>query len=175
MRFAPLAALTALVAPLALVSCAEPQPLYVDQAWIRPNPNGQGPAAGYLVIHGGEAAVRLLRVTSDAAMRIEMHQSVTQDGMTTMEKIDSLDVPAKEKVTFEPGGKHLMIFNINPGRQAHDDAAVLKRRPADRRCADPRCGRRRGRDDVHGQYGKRHFRRPCPVIREQGSLRRAGR
>jgi len=114
MRFAPLAALTALVAPLALVSCAEPQPLYVDQAWIRPNPNGQGPAAGYLVIHGGEAAVRLLRVTSDAAMRIEMHQSVTQDGMTTMEKIDSLDVPAKEKVTFEPGGKHLMIFNINP-------------------------------------------------------------
>jgi len=114
MRFAPLAALTALVAPLALVSCAEPQPLYVDQAWIRPNPNGQGPAAGYLVIHGGEAAVRLLRVTSDAAMRIEMHQSVTQDGMTTMEKIDSLDVPAKEKVTLEPGGKHLMIFNINP-------------------------------------------------------------
>ena len=114
MRFAPLAALTALVAPLALVSCAEPLPLYVDQAWIRPNPNGQGPAAGYLVIHGGEAAVRLLRVTSDAAMRIEMHQSVTQDGMTTMEKIDSLDVPAKEKVTFEPGGKHLMIFNINP-------------------------------------------------------------
>ncbi len=107
--------LTALIAPIALSACADPAPLYVDKAWVQLNPNGQGPASGYFTIHGGGAGdAKLLRVTSEAAQRIEMHESVQQNGMMTMKAIDSVDVPAKSKVEFAPGGKHLMIFNINP-------------------------------------------------------------
>mgnify|MGYP001557261918 CR=1 FL=1 len=115
MRFVTLARMmTVLAAPVALASCADPQPLYVDQAWIQLNPNTSAPAAGYFVIHGGEQPVKLLRVTSDGAMQIDMHQTVTADGMTTMELVNSVDVPAKGTVRFEPGGKHLMIQSINP-------------------------------------------------------------
>lgn len=115
MRFAPFVRATAmLAAPVALASCTDSRPLYVDQAWIQLNPNPSAPAAGYFVIHGGEQPVQLLRVTSDGAMRIDMHQSVMTNGMMTMEPIESVDVPAKETVRFEPGGKHLMIHQINP-------------------------------------------------------------
>jgi copper(I)-binding protein len=35
------------------------------------------------------------------------------DGMMMMQKIDSVDIPAKTKVAFAPGGKHLMIWGVN--------------------------------------------------------------
>lgn len=115
MRFAPIARTMAVLAvPVALASCTDTRPLYVDQAWIQLNPNPSAPAAGYFVIHGGEQPVQLLRVTSDSAMRIDMHQSVMTSGMMTMEPIESVDVAANETVRFEPGGKHLMIHQINP-------------------------------------------------------------
>lgn len=111
-RFA--SSLMVLAAPLALAACADPAPLYVDQAYVRLNPNADGPAAGYFTIHGGAEGATLLRVTAEGAQRIEMHESVNKDGMMTMQTIDSVDVPAKSKVQFAPGGKHLMIFSINP-------------------------------------------------------------
>lgn len=111
-RFAT--ALTVLAAPLALAACADPAPLYVDRAWVQLNPNGEGPAAGYFTVHGGEEAVKLLRVSSEAAQRIEMHESISKDGMMTMQPVESVDIPAKGEVKFAPGGKHLMIFNVNP-------------------------------------------------------------
>jgi len=115
MRF-PRLHLTAamLAAPIALASCGQPAQLYVDQAWIRLNPGGEGPAAGYMRIHGGEEPVKLLRVTSEGAMRIELHESVQENGMMKMKPLESVDVPAKGEVKFAPGGKHLMIFDINP-------------------------------------------------------------
>lgn len=114
MRFPRLpAAMTVLAAPVALASCGQPAPLYVDQAWVRLNP-GSGPAAGYMTIHGGEEPVKLLRVSSEGAMRIELHESVQEGGMMKMKALDSVDVPAKSDIKFAPGGKHLMIFDINP-------------------------------------------------------------
>ncbi|MGD9809763.1 MAG: copper chaperone PCu(A)C [Sphingobium sp.] len=101
-------------APFALVSCADPAPLYVDQAWVKTNANPEAPAAGYFTVHGGEQAVKLLRVTTDGALRVEMHESVMKDGMMTMEPMDSVDIPAKTDVKFAPGGKHVMLFGLNP-------------------------------------------------------------
>lgn len=110
-RFAPV---LALLAPIALSACADPAPLYVDQAWVRLNPNENGPAAGYFTINGGAESTKLLRVTSEGARRIELHESIDKGGVMTMQAIENVDVPAKTKIQFAPGGKHLMIFDINP-------------------------------------------------------------
>jgi len=113
MRLAfPLAASAA--ALLALAACGNPQPLYVDGGYVRLNANPSGPSAAYFTIHGGDSPVVLRDVTTDAAVRLEMHESKTQNGMASMEEIDTVDVPAGEKVTFAPGGKHIMLWQINP-------------------------------------------------------------
>ncbi|NWK95313.1 copper chaperone PCu(A)C [Sphingobium lactosutens] len=106
-------ALFALAAPLLVSGCGDPAPTYVDQAWIRLSPNKAMPSAGYFVAHGGDAGTQLRGVITDYALKVEMHESLTKDGMTTMERIDSVDIPAKGKVAFAPGGKHLMLFGIN--------------------------------------------------------------
>ncbi|MCH4151664.1 MAG: copper chaperone PCu(A)C [Sphingobium sp.] len=106
--------LAALAAPLALAACADPAPLYVDQAWVQLNANPDAPSAGYFTIHGGPETVTLRSIQTEGAIKIEMHDSVMKDGMMTMAPIDSVAVPAKTKVAFAPGGKHLMLFSINP-------------------------------------------------------------
>lgn len=102
-----------LSAPVLLAACADPAPLYVDQAWVRVSPNKDTPSAGYFVVHGGEAPVELRDVMTDRALRVEMHESVTKEGKVTMQPISAVPIPAKSEVAFAPGGKHLMLFGVN--------------------------------------------------------------
>lgn len=105
------------VAVFSLTGC-EKQPLYVDGAYIRLSPNADSPSAGYFTVHAGSDPVTLRDVTTDAAVRIEMHDSMMKDGMMRMEAIDSVDIPAKGVLKFEPGGRHLMLWKINPATVA---------------------------------------------------------
>lgn len=104
----------ALLAPLSLAACGDPAPTYVDQAWVRVSPNKDSPSAGYFTAHAGDLPVTLRGVLTDRALRVEMHESVKEGGVMTMKPIDSVDIPAKGKVVFGPGGKHIMLWGINP-------------------------------------------------------------
>lgn len=104
----------ALFSLASLAACGDPAPTYVDQAWIRVSPNADSPSAGYFTVHGGEAPVTLRGVLTDRAQRVEMHESVEQGGMMTMRPVESVDVPAKGTVVFAPGGKHIMLWGVNP-------------------------------------------------------------
>ncbi|MCP1472051.1 hypothetical protein J3E64_003766 [Sphingobium sp. OAS761] len=106
-------ALIALMAPLALSACGDPAPTYIDQAWVRLSPGKDTPSAGYFVAHGGDADTQLRGVLTDYALKVEMHESVEQNGMMTMKPLSSVDIPAKGTVAFAPGGKHLMIWGVN--------------------------------------------------------------
>ncbi|WP_242129953.1 copper chaperone PCu(A)C [Sphingobium sp. Sx8-8] len=109
--------LIALATPLALGACGDPAPTYIDQAWIRLSPNKDTPSAGYFVAHGGDAATRLRGVLTDYALKVEMHESMSEGSgkgaMMTMKPLDSVDIPAKSTVAFAPGGKHLMLWGVN--------------------------------------------------------------
>ncbi|MGK2910684.1 MAG: copper chaperone PCu(A)C [Sphingobium sp.] len=102
------------VAPMFIAGCADPAPLYVDQAWVRISPNKDMPSAGYFVVHGGEAPVELRDVMTDRALRVEMHESMNEGGKMTMQPIKTVAIPTKAEVAFAPGGKHLMLFGVNP-------------------------------------------------------------
>lgn len=106
-------ALLTLAAPLALASCGDPAPTYIDQAWVRLSPNKDTPSAGYFVAHGGDAGTQLRGVLTDYALKVEMHESMTENGMSSMKPISSVDIPAKGTVAFAPGGRHLMIWGVN--------------------------------------------------------------
>jgi copper(I)-binding protein len=103
------------LASLALGACSDPQPLYVDQAYIRLSPNADTPSAGYFTVHASDAPVTLRSVMTDDAVRVEMHDSMMHGGMMMMKPIDHIDIPAKTVLKFEPGGRHLMLWNVNRG------------------------------------------------------------
>lgn len=114
--FAPVAA-TALLA-----GCTPPakQPVLNIHGAQTTLPAVKGnPGAVYFRINGGPEDVKLLAVLSPDTQRIEMHESVSENGVVTMNKLNSVDVPAKGTVEFQRGGKHIMVWGIN-------DAAVQR-------------------------------------------------
>ena len=113
-----LAAAALAASALTLSSCGgdlgkEPE-LRVASGYIEMGATPDRPAAGYFTILGGPRDVDLVAVTADLAQRVEMHESVRENGVVTMKPLTSAPVPAKGKLEFKPGGKHLMIWNINP-------------------------------------------------------------
>jgi copper(I)-binding protein len=105
------------LATLALGGCKEKPVLNVTDATVRLPAVPRGPAAAYFTVHGGPVADRLIEVTSENAIRAEMHESMTGGGMASMKPIASVVIPAKGTVKFESGGKHVMFFDVNPALQ----------------------------------------------------------
>ena len=102
-----------------LAACADPPPLHVDQVYVRMSANAAkvpgAPSAGYFVLHGGAADVELRDVITDRALRVEMHESIAKNGQMHMVPLDKVPVAAGKQVAFAPGGKHLMLWGVNPG------------------------------------------------------------
>lgn len=79
-----------------------------------------------LVVDNASATADVLEsVSSPAAGQVSVHRSVTDDrGLSTMERVDGLGIPARSEVTFEPGGLHLMLEDLT-GELAVGDRVPL--------------------------------------------------
>lgn len=121
--------LAGLVAVTMLAACSpQADGVKVDGAWIRlPALAGQ-PGAAYFTLHGGREAETLVSVSSRAADRAEIHES-TKDasGVVKMAPLASVDLPVGTKVTFAPGGKHVMLFGVVPNVHAGEKVPLTLR------------------------------------------------
>lgn len=99
----------------ALPGCGQPKEVAVSDAWVRLAAAPGRPAGGYFAIRGGATDQTLIAVNTPAAGRVELHETMKQGGAMTMTPIGQVKVPAGTTVTFTPGGKHLMLFDMAPG------------------------------------------------------------
>lgn len=109
------------LACLALSGCEKAAKPPVTNATIS-LPAVQGrPGAAYFMLNGGTKETRLMEVQSNAALRVELHETGMKDGMMTMAKIEGgVAVPVQTTVQFAPGGKHAMLFDMKPGIKPGD-------------------------------------------------------
>ncbi len=92
---------------------ADDASLQVVGAWARATPSGASVGAAYAEIHApAGAGDKLLRVTTPAAGRAEIHTHINEDGVMKMRRLEALDVEPGTVVKLEPGGKHLMLFEL---------------------------------------------------------------
>ncbi len=86
----------------------------VSGAWVRmPAAPGQ-PTAAYLVLTNGTGRDdTLLSASSPAAGKVEIHQTTTSNGMTGMQPVDRVVLPAGASLEFAPGGMHLMVMDVS--------------------------------------------------------------
>ncbi|MFB7662840.1 copper chaperone PCu(A)C [Kitasatospora sp. NPDC056138] len=104
---------TVLTAGTILVACGsggagvQKSVLTVADSYIPLPATPGGMAAGYLTVKNtGGAADQLVKVSSPAATSVTMHRSTD----STMQEVDSLDVPAHGTLALDRGGNHLMIM-----------------------------------------------------------------
>lgn len=86
-------------------------PFEVTDGWFRALP-GKLPAGGYFTAFNGTGReVSIVGANSDACGMLMMHQSTNKGGMSGMDMVDRVIVPAGGTVRFSPGGYHLMCEN----------------------------------------------------------------
>jgi hypothetical protein len=85
----------------------------IAMPWIRSAAPPVKTSAGYMVItNHGDQSDKLLSVSAPFSEISELHQSLTEDGVTMMRRIRELEIPAGATISLEPGGYHLMFINL---------------------------------------------------------------
>ena len=95
---------------LVLACSTEHRPLLAGNIQIaRPVP-GMSMGAGYLTLENtSEQRISITRVHSPELESVEMHESVLEDGVSRMYKLQEVVILSGHSVSFEPGAKHLML------------------------------------------------------------------
>jgi copper(I)-binding protein len=89
---------------------------------------GQDVGAAYMVIeNSGSATDRLLGVKSGAASDIEMHITTTEQGVSRMKMVPSLEIPAQGRLELKPGGLHLMLMGLKAPLKAGTSVSMTLR------------------------------------------------
>lgn len=70
------------------------------------------PAAGYFDYRVVGDRGALVSVSSPRAGRVEMHETMNRNGMSEMRPLARIPVRDGETLSFTPGGRHLMLFDI---------------------------------------------------------------
>lgn len=103
------------VAALMLAGCGAAPTAGVDSAWVRLPAVAGRPGAAYFTLKAGARPLTLLSVKTPAALRTELHESVRSSaGVMSMTPVGQVDVPANGAVALAPGGKHVMLFDVDP-------------------------------------------------------------
>ena len=86
-------------------------PIVVTDVVVTAPGAGMPMAAGYLQIDNRSGSdIRITRVSSPEYGKVEMHETVVEDGIARMRAIPALEIADGETVVFERGGKHLMLM-----------------------------------------------------------------
>jgi periplasmic copper chaperone A len=78
-----------------------------------------GAAYADLMNHGAGDDT-LLSITSPAAARVELHESVDENGVMKMRAVEKLVLAPHATVHLAPGGTHLMMFDLVAPLKAGD-------------------------------------------------------
>lgn len=85
--------------------------LTISYAWVRLLPPNIKTTAAYMDIHSDQNDI-LLSVSTSAALMVEMHESVEEEGVMSMERISDVILPADQTISLKPQGTHLMIMGL---------------------------------------------------------------
>lgn len=83
----------------------------VVDPWVRAVPPTISMSAAYMTVKNtGDKSVTLVGAATPAFAMVELHQTVTKNGMTGMEPRPAVEIAAKGELVMKPGDYHLMLM-----------------------------------------------------------------
>ncbi|MFT6371673.1 MAG: copper(I)-binding protein [Gammaproteobacteria bacterium] len=102
------------------------QPLSVTDAWIKNLPPAMPMRAGYMqLMNHDDNTATIVSVSSNAFKKVEIHQTINNDGVMSMHPIKSLVVEANGMAFLKPGGMHLMLIKPTRDLKIGDEVEVV--------------------------------------------------
>jgi copper(I)-binding protein len=100
----------ALLTPLTAWAQAQ---VAVQDPWSRATARLAAAGAVYFTISNGSGEPdRLTGASSPASDTAELHTHIEEDGVLKMRPVEDVEIPAKGRVTFKPGGLHVMLLGL---------------------------------------------------------------
>ena len=78
------------------------------------------PGVGYFELDVRPEQGALVSVSAPRIGRIEMHETMTSGNMTRMRPIARIPIAEAGRLRFAPGGRHLMLFDLDPALRPGD-------------------------------------------------------
>lgn len=114
----------AIAAALLLSACSQESAkpdIKVEDVWSRVVAQGQETGAAYMTIRNdGKADDRLKAIKVSVAPMTMIHQTKTENGVSSMGEAGDLTVPAGGKLELKPGGIHAMMMGMKVPLQPGD-------------------------------------------------------
>jgi periplasmic copper chaperone A len=110
---------------LALAGCG-PREEAPAAPWVSLPAAPGRPGAGYFDVAVPADKGALVAVSSPRAARIEMHETMTSGTMSSMRPLARV-VPENGRILFDPGGRHLMLFDMDQALKPGDRVALTLR------------------------------------------------
>ena len=101
--------------------------LVVKDPWAREMPPVSETGAAYFRIENRGDVDRIVSMDTPAAERAELHTHELEDGVAKMRHLPSVEVPARGRVVFEPGDRHVMLIGLNEALVAGESFPVTIR------------------------------------------------
>jgi copper(I)-binding protein len=122
--------------PLMLTGCGDPAlptpDLAVTDAWVRAavvpeEATTPVNSAAYLTIKNrGNGPDRLVGASFEGAKRVELHESfVDAQGLASMRRVDSVELPQGGEARLEPGGLHVMLMGLDATLSVGDSVSTV--------------------------------------------------
>jgi hypothetical protein len=93
----------------------------INEVWSRAMPPNAPTGAVYFTLQNpADQEDRLLAARTPRAERTELHTHVQQGELMSMQKVESVVVPANGTLQFKPGGHHVMLFKMTEPLRAGD-------------------------------------------------------
>ncbi|HEX8535743.1 MAG TPA: copper chaperone PCu(A)C [Allosphingosinicella sp.] len=109
---------------LALAACgkgAPPEPkVEVKEAMVMLPVVPGRPGAAYFTLRTNNDPTKIVSVTSPKVERVELHETREEGGMSRMGLMGDLTFPSSGVLEFKPGGRHAMLFGLDPSLKAGD-------------------------------------------------------
>ena len=85
----------------------------INDPYVRAVPPVVKTSAAFMQIQNSDSVERfLVSATTSAAAAVELHMHTMDDGVMRMRQIVHIHLPPKETVSLQPGGLHIMLFDL---------------------------------------------------------------
>jgi len=111
-----------LIFALIMVTACTPEPgppLSATDVRLFAALTGKNPSVGYLTLHNhSDLPLTIERISSANFATVQMHETRISDHVASMQALPSVTIEPGSSVSFEAGGKHLMLLRPTTGTAA---------------------------------------------------------
>lgn len=90
----------------------------IAEAWARAGISGGNSAIYMRIQNSGPDTDHLLGAATDVAEKVELHETLMQEGVMRMRPAEAIAVPAHGEAMLEPGGWHVMLIGLRRALRA---------------------------------------------------------